>query len=259
MTQIPGFGTPEVHNSNAPFNFVLVDPRPSGDDWPWWQGTDHRNVANTKNFPTHWSSSDHEGWHVPLPGYGNASPCLWGNQLFLPVHDTDHQRLALVCLQRDTGRIAWRTMLHQGSFSRLAEKASNAWSSPACDGQNVFTASNDQGKLWITAVEMTGRVAWQREVGPYYSNEAYQINPTAVSSQPSIAKRARSSGESNDPTVKALVRRSSPRFRSGPNWLSVEQGALQVMTRQTERSSGSVRHLRHEWLTRLPSIKSMCS
>ncbi len=182
MTQIPGFGTPEVHNSNAPFNFVLVDPRPSVDDWPWWQGTDHRNVANTKNFPTQWSSSDHEGWHVQLPGNGNASPCLWGNQLFLPVLDTDHQRLTLICLQRDTGRFVWQTMLHQGSFSRLTDKASNALSSPACDGQNVFTVSNDQGKLWVTAVEMTGRVAWQREVGPYHSNEGYQSSPVLFKS-----------------------------------------------------------------------------
>ncbi|MEI8020291.1 MAG: PQQ-binding-like beta-propeller repeat protein, partial [Schlesneria sp.] len=182
MTQIPGFGTPEVHNSNTPFNFVLVDPRPSVDDWPWWQGTDHRNVANTTNFPTQWSPSDHEGWHVPLPGYGNASPCLWGNQLFLPALETDHQRLALICLQRDTGRIAWRTMLHQGPSSRLAEKGANGLSSPACDGQNVFTVSNDQGKLWITAVEMTGRVAWQREVGPYFSNEAYQSSPVLFKS-----------------------------------------------------------------------------
>ncbi|MFZ4569399.1 MAG: PQQ-binding-like beta-propeller repeat protein, partial [Bacteroidota bacterium] len=182
MTQIPGFGTPEVHNADAPFNFVLVDPRPSVDDWPWWQGIDHRNVANYKTFPTQWSSSDHEGWQVPIPGYGNASPSLWGNQLFLPVLDTECQRLALLCLQRDSGRIAWRTVLHQGRSSKSIDKVSPALSSPACDGQNVFTVSSDQGKLWITAVEMNGRVAWQREVGPYQSGEPCQSSPVLFKS-----------------------------------------------------------------------------
>jgi outer membrane protein assembly factor BamB len=181
MAQISGFDTPEVHNSNSAFNFVLVDPRPSVDDWPWWQGTDHRNVANTKNFPTEWSSSDHHGWNVRIPGYGNASPCLWGNQLFLPVLDNDDQRLALLCLERDTGRIAWRTILHQGRFSRLIDKSLDL-SSPACDGKNVFTVSSDQGKLWITAVEMTGRIAWQRDVGPYQSHEVYQSSPVLFKS-----------------------------------------------------------------------------
>ena len=182
MPQISGFRTSEVHKANTPSNFVLVDPRPSADDWPWWQGIDHRNVANSKTFPTQWSSSDHEGWQVPIPGHGSASPSLWGNQLFLPIFDTDHQRLTLVCLQRDTGRIAWRTMLHQRRSSAAIDKESPALSSPACDGQNVFMVSSDQGKLWITAVEMSGRIAWQREVGPYQSNEAYQSSPVLFKS-----------------------------------------------------------------------------
>ena len=182
MTQIPGTGTPEIHNANAPFNFVLVDPRPTVNDWPWWQGTDHRNLANTQNFPTQWSPSDHEGWQVPIPGYGNASPCLWGHQLFLPVFDAEAQRLVLLSIQRETGRIAWRTTIHEGRLSKSNDKSSTASSSPACDGQNVFTVSSNQGKLYVTAVEMTGRVAWQREVGPYQSNEVYRSSPVLFKS-----------------------------------------------------------------------------
>ena len=182
MTQILGFGTSEVHNANAPFNFVLVDPRPTVDDWPWWQGTDHRNVANTQNFPTQWSPSDHEGWQVSIPGYGNASPCLWGHQLFLPVFEAEAQRLVLLSIQRDSGRIAWRTMLHDGCLSKTSDKSTPALSSPACDGQNVFTVSCVHGKLWVTAVEMTGRVSWQREVGQYHSNEAYRSSPVLFKS-----------------------------------------------------------------------------
>ncbi len=177
MTQIPGFGTPEVHNANSPSNFVLVDPRPSVDDWPWSLGADHRNASNATNFPLQWSPSDHEGWQVPIPGHGNASPCLWGNQLFLPILDSASQRLVLLCFRRDTGRIVWRATLHQEQIPKSLDRGATASSSPACDGQNVFTVSNVQGKLWITAVETTGRVAWQREVGPYRSHEPYRSSP----------------------------------------------------------------------------------
>ena len=177
MTQIPGFGTPEVHNATSPSNFVLVDPRPSLDDWPWWQGADHKNISNTTNFPLQWSSSDHEGWQIPVPGHGNAAPCLWGDRLFLPILDIASQRSVLLCIRRDTGRIAWRTTLHQKPFSKSLDKWATASSSPACDGQCIFTVSNIQGKLWITAVQMTGRVAWQREVGPYHSPEAFRSSP----------------------------------------------------------------------------------
>ena len=177
MTVFPGSRVPEVHNAHQPFNFALVDPRPSAEDWPSWRGKDGRNVALSDDFPMKWSGTEHEGWQVTLPGYGNASPILWGHQLFLPFYESESRRLLLHCLHRKTGRILWKTVLHQGGFPQAVEKKSMVSSTPACDGQNVFTVTNVQGKLWVTAVDLNGQIVWQREAGPYQSTQNYSSSP----------------------------------------------------------------------------------
>jgi outer membrane protein assembly factor BamB len=177
MAVFPGSRVPEIHNASQPFNFALVDPRPGVEDWPWWRGADGRNVAASDQFPTEWTSSDHDGWKVVVPGSGNATPIIWGQQLFLPTYETHSRRISLHCLHRKTGRFLWQTVIHQGKVAPSRGKTSRASSTPACDGQNVFIVTDVQDKLWVTAVDLTGQIVWQRDAGPYRSQENYSASP----------------------------------------------------------------------------------
>lgn len=161
-----GMSVSEVHNSESPANFVLVDPRPGDEDWPCLRGTDGRNVANCSNLPLHWEAGNPGGWETSIPGSGNVSPILWGTQVFLTTQDQRSQRISLSSLDRQTGHILWQAILHHNRNSRTSENLSPACSTTACDGQKVFVFTNNEGRLWVSAVDLKGSIAWQHDVGP---------------------------------------------------------------------------------------------
>jgi len=51
--------------------------------WPQWRGPSQTGVAPTANPPTAWSESENIKWKVSLPGSGNATPIIWGDQIFI--------------------------------------------------------------------------------------------------------------------------------------------------------------------------------
>lgn len=174
-------GAPEVRNADSPSNFVLVDPRPGIDDWPWWRGTDGRNIANSKHFPLQWSASDHHGWQVDLTGLGSATPSIWGNRLFLPIYDPESQRTYLKCVSRQDGVVAWKTMIHDRDPKSVRDPNLLQLATPICDGQSVFVVAHFRDRLWVTAVDLTGRLQWQHPAGPYRS-------PTGSVTSPALFK-----------------------------------------------------------------------
>lgn len=182
ITVRPGQHAPEIHNASQPFNFALVDPRPGVDDWPCWRGMDGRNIAATDRFPFTWGDSDHEGWQVAIPGYGNAAPIVWGHQLFLTSYETSSRRILLNCLHRKSGRVLWQTRLHSDGFPKQKEATEMGGSIPACDGQSVFNVTSGNGKLWVTAVDLFGKMVWQREAGLFQSTRGYSSSPVIFKS-----------------------------------------------------------------------------
>ncbi|WP_373651941.1 PQQ-binding-like beta-propeller repeat protein [Schlesneria sp. DSM 10557] len=175
-------GTPEVRNADSPSNFVLVDPRPSAEDWPWWRGVDGRNVALSKQFPLQWSESNHPGWQVGLSGLGSATPSIWGDRLFLPVFEPDSQRLYLKCVTRRSGVVAWKTMIHDKDPKNVRDSNLLHLATPVCDGQSVFTVAHYRDQLWVTAVDFSGRVLWQNPAGRYLSETGSVSSPTLYKS-----------------------------------------------------------------------------
>jgi outer membrane protein assembly factor BamB len=51
--------------------------------WPQWRGPSQTGVAPTADPPITWSESEHIKWKVTLPGRGNSTPIIWGDQIFI--------------------------------------------------------------------------------------------------------------------------------------------------------------------------------
>lgn len=166
-------GVREVHPPSFALQEVAVDANPSEHDWPWWRGTEGNNVVKSSDPPVQWSASDNIEWKVSVPGRGHASPCLWGDKIFLSTAEDEQKTTSLLCLDRDSGRSQWRTELHRGGFMQAHEKNTQASSTPACDGQQVFVANMVDGSLWVTAVDFAGMIVWRIEAGPYSSEWGY--------------------------------------------------------------------------------------
>ena len=171
-------GVHEVHRTSEPTNFAVVNARPAPGDWPWWRGPHQTNAAPHDSAPSQWLPNGSHGWVVSISGRGRSALCTWGDQLFLPLSDSSHDLVSMVSLEHGTGRLLWQTELHRGGLLPVLPKAAHASTTPACDGKHVYMVCPSNGLLWVTALDLNGRIVWQREAGPYFSKWGYESSPT---------------------------------------------------------------------------------
>jgi outer membrane protein assembly factor BamB len=156
----------------------LPEVRPAADDWPWWRGPSRDNKAQADQTPPlHWSESENIVWKSAVPGRGHGSPCLWGDSLFLATADDKAQVQSVLCFDRNTGKQRWQTEIHRGGFMHSHPKGSHASVTPACDGQRVFVSFMVQQGVWATALDLQGKIVWQKKVAPFQSLHGYGPSP----------------------------------------------------------------------------------
>jgi outer membrane protein assembly factor BamB len=148
------------------------------DDWPWWRGPNFNGVAS-KPIAVEWSESKNILWKTPVPGRGHSSPIIVGSRIFLSTADEQRNLLSVLCFDRDTGKELWRQdVLEGGADSRLHKKNTRASSTVACDGERVYAVFYTEGKIWATALDLSGKKIWQKQVGAFTSHWGYSASPT---------------------------------------------------------------------------------
>jgi outer membrane protein assembly factor BamB len=162
--------------------------------WPYWRGPAADGMA-VGDAPLHWSDSQNVKWKTDIPGRGNSSPVIWGDQIFLttaiktgasaapeppappaatpeakrgPMMMTSgpqvEHRFEVLCLDRKTGKILWqRTAItatpHEGHHPTYGSFASN---SPVTDGKHVYAFFGSRG---LYCYDMKGNLIWQKDFG----------------------------------------------------------------------------------------------
>ena len=69
--------------------------------------------------------------------------------------------------------------LHQGRFIK---KGTHANGTIACDGQRLFIAFLNADNVIASAVDLNGKIIWQREVGKFVSKFGYAPSPVLYKS-----------------------------------------------------------------------------
>jgi outer membrane protein assembly factor BamB len=147
------------------------------DDWPCWRGPGGGGVRGRALAVTQWSESRGILWKAAVPGQGHASPILFGDQVFVSTADEPAQTQALIAYHRRTGALLWNTPFYHGRFPYKHARNSHASATPACDGRHVFVPSVADNALWLTAISLSGKVAWQSRLGPFASEWGYASSP----------------------------------------------------------------------------------
>jgi len=151
---------------------------PAADDWPWWCGPNRDNIgAPGQTPPVRWSDTENVVWKADVPGRGHGSPCLWGDRIFLPTADDQAEVQSLLCFDRRTGRKRWQSELRRKGFMRLNPKNSHASATPACDGEAVFIPFMTQDAIWLSALDLEGKIIWQRRLGDFRSMHGFAASP----------------------------------------------------------------------------------
>ena len=61
----------------------------ASDDWPVWRGPTRDGIAPAgQHPPIHWDEATHVLWKTKIPGRGNSSPIIVGDQIFLTTSST---------------------------------------------------------------------------------------------------------------------------------------------------------------------------
>ncbi len=146
-------------------------------DWPWWRGFQQNNHAATPSPPLIWSETENILWKVPVSGRGHSSPCVVGNRIYLTTALEDEGTRFILCLNADTGTVLWQQRVHQGQPIYHNPKNTQAASTVATDGQNIFCLFAVDNAVWLSCFSLEGNQLWQLEVGPYSSKEGFGASP----------------------------------------------------------------------------------
>lgn len=146
-------------------------------DWPCWRGPDGNNHSSDSRPPVEWSKEKNILWKVAVPGRGHASPCVFGNRIFLASADDSSGTQFLLCYARSDGELLWRIDLHRRSLPHIHENNSHASATPACDGSAVYVVFANAGELDVSAVSLEGKLLWQKRAGGYEHANGYGASP----------------------------------------------------------------------------------
>ena len=73
---------------------------------PWIDKDLGNGVSREAGLPVAWGEGSGVVWKCPLPEWGNSTPAIWGDAIFVTTH-ADDQRLLLVKVNKKTGRTEW--------------------------------------------------------------------------------------------------------------------------------------------------------
>ena len=144
------------------------------ENWPQWRGPRGDSVSQETGLPIAWSETTNIVWKVPLPEWGDSTPAVWNEAIFLTSHVGEE--LQLMRLKTSSGEVEWTRTVGTGTapakatfgkakFHRLHNLASP---SPVTNGE-VVVAHFGNGDL--AAYDFAGEQLWkvnlQEEFGQY--------------------------------------------------------------------------------------------
>jgi len=93
--------------------------------------------------------------------------------------EPESQLQSVLCLDRTSGAKLWSTVVHRGHFVSGGNKRStHASATPACDGERVYITFLNDGRIYCSALSVTGDLLWQQEIDDFVIHQGYGASPT---------------------------------------------------------------------------------
>ena len=147
-------------------------------DWAWWRGPNHDGSIETGAVTTEWSESENVVWKAKVPGRGHGSAIIVGDQVLIAGADKGRGVQSVVCFDFATGKQAWESIVHQGGIYKGGnKKASQASSTPACDGERIYASFLNKGAIHTSAISRKGDVLWTTKISDYIVHQGYGASP----------------------------------------------------------------------------------
>ncbi|MEO2092219.1 MAG: PQQ-binding-like beta-propeller repeat protein [Gemmataceae bacterium] len=113
-----------------------------------------------------WSPTENVGWRVETPGYGQSSPVVWKDRIYLTSIEGDQkEKLHVSCFAAADGKKRWQQTFPATQKGKNNPMMSRAAGTPVCDADGVY-ALFESGDL--IALTPDGKVRWQRHFSKEY-------------------------------------------------------------------------------------------
>lgn len=160
----------------APYTLLCAAEKLSAPPaWTRYRGPDGAGQCDVAGIPITFKPEDYN-WRVELPGVGNSSPVVWGNQVFITSADPETGRRYVLCFALDDGHELWRRDLGQGT-SHVHTQNSFASSTPTVDADRVYLAWANPTEYIVMALDHNGKEQWRRDLGPFESHHGFGTSP----------------------------------------------------------------------------------
>jgi outer membrane protein assembly factor BamB len=176
------------------FSFLLfssiahaqLKPADYTSNWPEWRGLYNSGSVSGGSTAVEFSETKNLKWKIEIPGKGNATPIVWGNQIIVQtavptdkkVEKTDSatpaspmsptqtdlvHKFTVISIDKNTGKTIWQTVVtEEVPLERTHELGSWASNSPVTDGENIFAFFGSRG---LYCLDMKGTIKWKRIFG----------------------------------------------------------------------------------------------
>ncbi len=142
-----------------------------GENWPQWRGPNGNSTSGERELPLVWNRSQNLAWQTKLPGWGNSTPAIWEDAIFVTAQE--ESRLLVLRISKADGKIVWTRELGTGTAPREGGKRDHkfhrlhnlASPSPVTDGQRVIVHF---GNGLLAALDFQGEVLWQQNLQTKY-------------------------------------------------------------------------------------------
>lgn len=154
---------------------VLFSEQAQCENWPQWRGSKSDGISSEKNIPTAWSDSQNIAWRTPMPGQAGATPCVWGDRIYLT--SAERSDLVLLCVSTVDGKVLWKKTVGTGNKDARAGEGNSASPSPSTDGQYVWVFF---GTGALACYSKDGDEIWKTDVGSSFGKLDIQFGMTST-------------------------------------------------------------------------------
>jgi hypothetical protein len=126
------------------------------ENWPGWRGPRGDGTSHEATVPVQWNGVTGQGiaWKAALPGVGHSSPIVWEDRVFVTSCIEDSNERVLLCLDRRTGAVLWKTTVLKSILESTHQL--NSYASGLCfvsrvgrnrgDGEKCGPSPEHQGR-----------------------------------------------------------------------------------------------------------------
>jgi outer membrane protein assembly factor BamB len=127
--------------------------------WPRFRGPSGQGLTGLGRLPVEWSNdSSNIAWRSKLAGFGNSSPIVWGDRVFLTSASADGSERFVHCLNVHDGRTVWsKAAPATQPEPSVRDKNGFASATPVTDGERLIAFLGSCGLL---CYDLDGKLLW---------------------------------------------------------------------------------------------------